>query len=138
MESVAALGVAAVAVQFFGVAVKATALCRQIHDNADSATDYNRALEASVRELRDVRDQLTPAAPSGQPSSSRRRVAEWVTKCQQESNDLIKMLEDMRDAGKTPNTAKNLYRAMKGGRRIEELEKSLLSKKDALQNVPAV
>ncbi|KAK6836868.1 hypothetical protein PG987_007363 [Apiospora arundinis] len=138
MESVAALGVAAAAVQFFGVVVKATALCRQIRDNTDSATDYNKSLEASVRELRDVRGQLLTAAqpPQGQtPSSSRRRVNEWITKCQQDSDDLIKLLEEMRGAGRNTNAARNLFRAIKDRRRIEKLEKSLQSKKEVLQEV---
>ncbi|KAK6859128.1 hypothetical protein PG995_004981 [Apiospora arundinis] len=138
MESVAALGVAAAAVQFFGVVVKAAALCRQIRDNADSATDYNRSLEASVRELRNVRGQLSTAAqpqPGQPPSSSRRRVNEWVTKCQQDSDELIKLLEEMRGAGRNTNAARNLFRAIKDRRRIEKLEKSLQSKKEVLHEV---
>ncbi|KAK8859145.1 hypothetical protein PGQ11_009879 [Apiospora arundinis] len=138
MESVAALGVAAAAVQFFGVVIKAAALCRQIRDNTDSATDYNRSLEASVRELRDVRGQLSTAAqpqPGQPPSSSRRRVTEWVTKCQQDSDELIKLLEEMRGAGRNTNAARNLFRAIKDRRRIEKLEKSLQSKKEVLHEV---
>ncbi|KAK7993321.1 CRAL-TRIO domain-containing protein [Apiospora arundinis] len=138
MESVAALGVAAAAVQFFGVVVKAAALCRQIRDNADSATDYNRSLEASVRELRDVRGQLSTAAqpqPGQLPSSSRRRVNEWITKCQHDSDDLIKLLEEMRGARRNKNTARNLFHAIKDRRRIEKLEKSLQSKKEVLHEV---
>ncbi|KAK8115229.1 hypothetical protein PG999_007298 [Apiospora kogelbergensis] len=99
MESVAAVGVAAAALQFFDVAVKATALCRQIRDNAESATDYNRELETS------------------------------------ESVELLRLLEEMRRAGKNPSTAKNFFRAIKDRRRVEKLEKSLSAKKEGLHEI---
>ncbi|KAK8112534.1 hypothetical protein PG984_013060 [Apiospora sp. TS-2023a] len=117
MESVAAVGVAAAAVQFFGVVVKATALCREIRDNAESATDNNRGLEASP----------TPLV--------RRRVTEWANKCQRESDELLRLLEEVRGVGRTSSMARNLFRAIKNQRRIEKLERSLQTKKEALHDI---
>ncbi|KAK8063269.1 hypothetical protein PG996_007921 [Apiospora saccharicola] len=134
MESVAALGVAAAAVQFFGVVVKATALCREIRDNAESATDHNRDLEASVRELQDVQAQLAHAAQSSQPTT-RRRITDCLAKCYTDSDELRRLLEEVRGAGRNRSTLKNLCRAMKDRRRIEKLERSLLSKRDILHSV---
>lgn len=133
MESVAAVGVAAAALQFFDVAVKATALCRQIRDNAESATDYNRELETSVRDLCAMRDGLVAATQP--PNSTPRRIREWTTKCQQESVELLRLLEEMRRAGKNPSTAKNFFRAIKDRRRVEKLEKSLSAKKEGLHEI---
>ncbi|KAK7934644.1 P-loop containing nucleoside triphosphate hydrolase [Apiospora marii] len=134
MEPVTALSVSAAAVQFFGVVVKATALCREIRDNADSATDHNRDLEVSVRELQDVQAQLANAAQSSKPST-RRRIASCVAKCNQESNDLLGLLEEVRGAGKNRSTLKNVCRALRNSRKIEKLERSLLSKRDSLHGV---
>ncbi|KAK7995800.1 hypothetical protein PG991_015267 [Apiospora marii] len=134
IESVAALGVAAAAVQFFGVIVKATALRREIRDNAESATDHNRDLEASVRELQDVQAQLAHAAQSSKPIT-RRRITDCLTKCYTDSDELRRLLEEVRGAGRNRSTLKNVCRAMKDRRRIEKLERSLLSKRDILQSV---
>lgn len=134
MESVAALGVAAAAVQFFGVIVKATALCREIRDNAESATDHNRDLEASVRELQAVQAQLAHAAQSSKPLT-RRRIADCLAKCYTDSDELRRLLEEVRGAGRNRSTLKNVCRAMKDRRRIEKLERSLLSKRDILHSV---
>ncbi|KAK7964386.1 hypothetical protein PG988_011360 [Apiospora saccharicola] len=134
MESVAALGVAAAAVQFFGVVVKATALCREIRDNAESATDHNRDLEVSVRELRSVQAQLAHATQSSQ-TITRRRITDCLTKCYVDYDELLRLLEEVRGAGQSRSTLRNVCRAMKDRRRIEKLERSLLSKRDILHDV---
>ncbi|KAK7959860.1 uncharacterized protein PG986_004714 [Apiospora aurea] len=134
MEAMAALGVAAAAVQFFGVALRTIALFRQVRDNAESATNYTRSLEESVRELQGMQAQLAAAAAqSKQPSS--RRITEWTAKCRLQSDELLRLLEKVRGAGETPSTTRSLFRAMKGRRKIEKLERSLLSKKEVLHDI---
>ena len=51
-EAVAAIGVAAAAVQFFDFSLKTLTLCKQIHDSEKSATEANQELETSIGKLK--------------------------------------------------------------------------------------
>ncbi|KAK8030151.1 hypothetical protein PG993_011442 [Apiospora rasikravindrae] len=135
MEAMAALSVAAAAVQFFGVALRTIALFRQSRDNPASANNYARGLDDSVQELQSMQAQLAAAAAQSKQQPSTHRIAEWTAKCRLESEELLKLLEKVRGAGKSPSRTISLFRAMKDRRRIERLEKSLLSKKEVLQDI---
>ncbi|KAK7920496.1 hypothetical protein PG985_008518 [Apiospora marii] len=90
MDPASAVGVAAAAAQFLGIALKAIRLCYQIRDNADSATDRNRELEELARELTGSNANLTCPTAGRVP----RRITNVANKCDRLTKDVLDLLHD--------------------------------------------
>ncbi|KAK6842738.1 hypothetical protein PG987_003598 [Apiospora arundinis] len=131
MDPVSAVGVAAAAAQFIAIGIKAARLCKEIRDNADCATDQNKALESLVREARDSRKELLSRSPQRVP----RRISDLATKCTQAADELLQLLEAVRGAGanKNASTVRKLFRVMKEKKQIEKMERSIQDKEKLLQ-----
>ena len=61
MEAVAAIGVAAAAVQFLDFSTKTLALCKQIRDSSTGSTETNAELTKSTKELKEMQKELRQA-----------------------------------------------------------------------------
>jgi hypothetical protein len=66
MEAVAAIGLAAAAMQFLDFSTKTLALCKQIRDSSTGSTEANAELTKSTKELKEMQKELRQAgnAPS--------------------------------------------------------------------------
>ena len=120
MEAVAAIGVAAAAVQFFEFSLKTLTLCKQIHDSEKSATDANQELETSIGKLKQITEdlQLNVVLPA-----VHRPIATARQDCVAAIVDLEKLLEGVKPKSrKRPfATARSAYRAMRSKSKIEAL-----------------
>ena len=121
MEAVAAIGVAAAAVQFFEFSLKTLTLCKQIHDSEKSATDANQELETSIGKLKQITEdlQLNVVLPA-----VHRPIATARQDCVAAIGDLEKFLDDVKPKyRKHPfATARSAYRAMRSKPKIEALQ----------------
>jgi hypothetical protein len=124
-EAVAALGVAAAAVQFFDFSLKALSLCKQIRDNEKGATQVNQELENCTKKLKEIFEELKPdvnLAVADRP----------ITKARQDCiaviSDLEKLLADvkLKSSDKNFPAVKAAFCVMKGKRRVEVLQNKLL------------
>ena len=121
MDPVSAISLAAATVQFLQFSLGALAICKQIRDNVDHATDGNRELEDSIRRLHEIRKDLTPAAmPRG---TSNRHVVEAALECSQLSDELLQILQVLKDHARGKNLAvlRKTLQALKSQRKIEKL-----------------
>ncbi|KAI1487116.1 hypothetical protein F5X96DRAFT_174681 [Biscogniauxia mediterranea] len=136
MDPVSAVGLVAATAQFMGIAVKTLRLCRQIRDNAESATDHNELLETFVREVKASRQNLTTSPPNTSSPAGRvpRRIVGLATECGKLAEELLKLLQEVRGAGKHISTMRKVIRAIKEQRKIEKLENSLKNKERALES----
>ncbi|KAI0021236.1 hypothetical protein F4780DRAFT_293883 [Xylariomycetidae sp. FL0641] len=119
MEASAAVGVAAAACQFLELSIKVVKLCREVHENAQSATTHNQELEENSKRIRDYRSEL--AASNRAPD----RIKQIAGKCVEQSDDLMKLLKKTRRNGKLPSVVRAVYRAIKEAKPIGELQVSL-------------
>ncbi|KAI0448246.1 hypothetical protein F5B21DRAFT_498198 [Xylaria acuta] len=131
MDPVSAVGLAAATAQFIGIAIKATVLCLQIRDSVDSATSFNHELEISMREVKDSRKELSSTLARKAP----RRITDLATKCEQMTNELMKLLEHVRGAGENITTARKVFRALKERKTVEKIHNSLKEKETLLQSL---
>ncbi|GAB1728295.1 hypothetical protein NU195Hw_g2690t1 [Hortaea werneckii] len=133
MEAVAALGVAAASVQFLDFALQALALCRQIRDDAQGATAANKELENYSRSIKDLSKELE----SGQADNAcGRRIKAVAQACIAKTEELLKLLKKIREAGSITRTAaaKTLFRSLKERREIEKLQNELKEKQTLLDS----
>jgi hypothetical protein len=86
MEAVAAVGVAAAAVQFFEVAAKALKTCSEIRQSAKGESKSNEDLGKYVQELQQIQASLN-APLSGNDSQTKA-----VVDIREECTDIAKML----------------------------------------------
>ncbi|KAM0691018.1 hypothetical protein Q7P36_009789 [Cladosporium allicinum] len=119
-EAVAAIGVAAAAVQFFDFSLKTWTLCKQIHDSEKSATEANQELETSIGKLKQITEglHLNVVLPA-----VNRPIATARQDCVAAIVDLEKLLEGVKPKSrKRPfATARSAYRAMRSKSKIEAL-----------------
>jgi hypothetical protein len=124
MEAVAAVGVAAAALQFLEFSTKTLALCKQIRDSSTGSTENNAELTKSVNKLTAMQKDLR--ATGNTSSSMYRKLLQAVTDCSAVASDLLKLLEDFRElARKRFGVARAAFKIIKDGRKIEKLEKRL-------------
>jgi len=119
-EAVAAIGVAAAAVQFFDFSLKTLTLCKQIHDSEKSATEANQELETSIGKLKQITKdlQLNVVLPAVyRPITIARQ------DCVAAIGDLEKLLEGVKPKSrKYPfATARSAFRAIRSKPKIEAL-----------------
>jgi hypothetical protein len=120
MDPASAIGIAAAAVQFFDVGIKAIRLCRQIRSSAVGATQGNEELEATVRELCDIRKDLQAGDPG-------RKVVKTQEECLEISEKLLTLLESIKAPRKAVGShalesLSATWRAMRSKGKIEKLE----------------
>jgi hypothetical protein len=131
MDPISAIGVAAAAVQFLDVSLKALRICREIRDDAQSSTEKNKELENSARKLKESRTELSTPPRSNVP----RRIADTAKQCAVHIDELVRVLEHVRGAGMKIGTAKATFRVMRERRTIEKLENLLNEKQKTLDRL---
>ncbi|KAK3701676.1 hypothetical protein LTR37_015328 [Vermiconidia calcicola] len=121
MDPLSALAIATTAVQFIDFSLKTLEICRQIQNDADSATIRNKEIEEAARGVKDFEKQLI--------SSQRQEVPEGMVeifkKCAVTADELQRLLEHVRGAGKNLSKVKAVYRAVIERTAIEKLENTL-------------
>jgi hypothetical protein len=120
-EAVAAIGVAAAAVQFFDFSLKTLTLCKQIHDSEKSATEANQELETSIGKLKQITEnlQLNVVLPAvDRPIMIARQ------DCVAAIGDLEKLLDGVKPKSRKHSfaTARSAFRAMRSKPKIEALQ----------------
>jgi predicted nucleic acid-binding Zn-ribbon protein len=124
MEAVAAVGVAAAALQFLEFSTKTLALCKQIRDSSTDSTENNAELTKSVNKLTAIQKDLRAAGNTS--SSIYRKLLQAVKDCSAVASDLLQLLEDFRElARKRFGVVRAAFKIIKDGRKIEKLEKRL-------------
>ncbi|KAM0704720.1 hypothetical protein Q7P35_007506 [Cladosporium inversicolor] len=138
MDPISAISLAAATVQFLQFGLGALAVCKQIRDNVDHATDSNRELEDSIRRLYEIRKILTPAAmPRG---ASNRHVVEAALECSQLSDELLQILQALKDHSQRRNLAvlRKALQALRSQRKIEKLQNRLVARQARLDTALTV
>lgn len=138
MDPVTALGIATTALEFVHIALGILRCCREIRDSSESATKSNHHLEEGTRAALEL--QQKASSTSDKTFRGHRRAATLVQRCVQDSEELIKLLEYVRDAegkakGKQANAARLVFREMKQRKSIERLENSLKENERKLNEV---
>jgi hypothetical protein len=124
MEAAAAVGVAAAAVQFLDFSVKTLALCREIRDSSTGSTKTNDELTKSIKKLTAMQKDLRQSGST--PSSTYRQLIRAVQDCSTVASELLKLLEDIREAAKKSlGTMRSALKAMKERKTIEKLQARL-------------
>jgi hypothetical protein len=123
LDPLSALNVATAVTQFLNFSANALELCKEIRDDTQGATAANKALEQSMREFNDIAKGIRTAA--GQTSSGR-RLSSTAKQCITLSDDLLKMLEEVRQAERQkPNVSKATFKALRSKRKIEKLQNAV-------------
>jgi hypothetical protein len=124
MEAVAAVGVAAAAVQFLDFSTKTLALCKQIRDSSTGSTEDNAELTKSTNKLTEMQKGLRAAGNTS--SSIYRKLLQVVKDCSAVASDLLQLLEDFKQlARKRLGAMRSAFKIIKDGRKVERLEKRL-------------
>ena len=89
MEAVAAVGVAAAALQFLDFGVKALVLCKQIRDSDKGTTEANQELEHHIDELKKIYNELQQNVTL---RAADRQVAKTRQECVSVQGELLKLL----------------------------------------------
>ena len=133
MEPLSTLSIVTAITQFLSFSSEALKLCKEIRDDVQGATAANKALEESTREFRELAKDVKTAA--GQDAASK-RVERVANQCNVLSDDLLKLLKEVRSAGRQrPSMAKLTFKAMKGKRKIEKLQNAVEKQQVLLHNV---
>jgi hypothetical protein len=123
-EAVAAVGVAAAALQFFEFGLKTLTLCKQIHDSEKGATEANQELETSIGKLKQITDDL-------QLNVVIRAVDRPITTARKDCVAVIDDLEQLLDSVKPKSrkgpfaTVRSALRATRSKTKIEALQNRL-------------
>jgi hypothetical protein len=123
-EAVAALGVAAAAVQFFDFSLKTLSLCKQIRDSEKGVAQANQELESCMKKLKEIFEELNPNVNL---TVANRPITKARQDCVAVIGDLEKLLHDvkLKSSDKKFSAVKAAFRVMKGKRRIEVLQNKL-------------
>ncbi|KAK4888101.1 hypothetical protein LTR27_012967 [Elasticomyces elasticus] len=132
MDPASAIGVAAAVLQFLEFSVKVLKTCKEIRDDANSATQNNKELEKAARTLEDFRAELGSVVRSKQAN---RRIVTIAYECAQTAKELIDLLEYIRGGDGKLGTAKATWRAMLKRKPIERLQRSLQEREAVLDKV---
>lgn len=132
MEAVAAVGVAAAALQFLDFSTKTLALCKQIRDSPTGSTEANAELTKSVKQLTEMQKELRQAGST--PSRTLRQLVRAVQECSRVSTELLQLLEDIREVSrKSFGPMRSAFRAMKDRKTVEKLQKRLADCQEKFQ-----
>jgi hypothetical protein len=109
MEAVAAVGVAAAAVQFLDFSIKTLALCKEIRDSSTGSTKTNDELTKSIKKLTAMQTDLRQSGSTR--SSNYRQLIGAIQDCSVVANELLQLLEGIREvAKKSLGTARSALR----------------------------
>ncbi|KAM0691223.1 hypothetical protein Q7P36_009994 [Cladosporium allicinum] len=124
MEAVAAIGVAAAAMQFLDFSTKTLALCKQIRDSSTGSTETNAELTKSTKELKEMQKELRQAGNT--PSSIYRKLLQAVKDCSLIADELLQLLKDFQElTRKSFGAVRSAFKVLKDSRKIEKLQKRL-------------
>jgi len=124
MEAVAAIGVAAAAMQFLDFSMKTLALCKQIRDSSTGSTEVNAELTKSTKELKGMQKELRQAGNTS--SSIYRKLLQAVKERSLVADELLQLLRDFRElALKNFGAVRSACKVLKDSRKIEKLQKRL-------------
>ncbi|KAK3651444.1 hypothetical protein LTR56_005586 [Elasticomyces elasticus] len=132
MDPVSAIGVAAAVLQFFEFSVSVLKTCKEIRDDASSATQNNKELEKAARTLEDFRSELGSVMRSKQAN---RRIVTIAHECAHTAKELIDLLEYVRGGDGKLGTAKATWRAMLKRKPIERMQRNLQEREAVLDKV---
>lgn len=124
MEAVAAVGVAAAAVQFLDYSVKILTLCKEIRDSPSGSTKANEELKTSINKLTAMQKDLRKG--SSTTSSTYRQLIRAVQDCAVVAAELLQLLEHIRDQSRmSAGVMRAAWQAMKKRKTIERLQERL-------------
>lgn len=124
MEAVAAVGVAAAAVQFLDYSIKTLTLCKEIRDSPSGSTKANEELTVSINKLTAMQKDLRKN--SNAASSTYRQLIRAVQDCAAVSTELLQLLEHIRDRSrKSAGVMRAAWQAMKKRKTVERLQDRL-------------
>ena len=124
MEAVAAVGVAAAAVQFLDYSIKILTLCKEIRDSPSGSTKANEELTTSINKLTAMQKDLRKN--SNAASSTYRQLIRAVQDCAVVSTELLQLLEHIRDQSrKSAGVMRAAWQAMRKRKTVERLQDRL-------------
>lgn len=124
MEAVAAVGVAAAALQFLDFSTKSLALCRQIRDSKTGSTENNAELTKSIEQLTAMQKELRQSG--NKPTSIYRKLLQAVRDCSLVASELLGLLQSFQDlAQKHFGALRSASKIWRNGKKIKDLEKRL-------------
>lgn len=123
MEAVAAVGVAAAAVQFFEVAAKALKTCSEIRQSARGESKSNEDLGKYVQELQRIRSSLK--APLFGNDSQTNVVEDIRQECGEIAKEILLRLEKAQQHGRKGwrKSMQATFRAMADSKNMKDLER---------------
>ena len=123
MEAVAAVGVAAAAVQFFEIAAKALKACSEIRQSAKGETKSNEDLGKYVQDLQQIQSSLQTPLSGTDPQTS--LVVGIRQECGEIAKELFLRLEKVQqhDRKGWRTSVQATLRTMAGSKSIKELER---------------
>lgn len=132
MDPISAVGVAAAAVEFLTFGLHALELCREIRDAQDGATKANQDLESATKDINDIIKDLSTSTRNA--NTGQRRIIALARDCLASSDELLKLLGNVRGAGNAKPTHATIatFKAIKARRQIEKLKASLEYKQKSL------
>jgi tRNA(Ile2) C34 agmatinyltransferase TiaS len=131
MDPVSSVSIAAAVVQFLDAGLKLLTICREIRDDLGSSTERNRELEEAARLLKGSMQEIERAQTSRVP----RRILAMAKSCAGTNDELIKVLDYVKGAGKHITTARAALRVMRERKTIEKLQNTLRSKQSVLEQL---
>jgi hypothetical protein len=123
MEAVAAVGVAAAAVQFFEVAAKALKTCSEIRQSAKGESKSNEELGKYVQDLQQIQSSLKAPLPGSDPQTN--LVAGIRQECGEIAKELLLRLGKVQQHGRKGwrTSMQATFRTMTESKNIKELER---------------
>lgn len=136
MEAIAALSVAAAAIQFVDFGGKVLSRCREIRNSAKGTTKANEEIEASIEGLKEIQKLFKPITiTQGVPQQD----VDIIERARQDfdnaANDLLKQLQDLKRSRSKWlwGDMKATHRAYKARKKIESLVKRSESRNERFQ-----
>jgi len=119
MDPVTALGVAAAALQFLDLGLKALELCQEIRDDTEGASKAHKEIQSQTSTIGQLVKELR-SATSGTGRAASRRINKIANDCISTSDDLLALLVEVRRTGNSTffKVAQTTFRVMKEARRI--------------------
>jgi len=138
MEAVAAVGVAAAAVQFFEVAAKALKTCSEIRQSAKGESKSNEDLGRHVRDLQQIQKSLNAPLCGNDPET--KAVVDIRQECSDIAKDLLLRLEKVQQHGRKGwrTSIQATFRTMHESKNIKELERRYQACQRKLQKALSV
>jgi hypothetical protein len=126
MDPASAIGVAAAAVQFFAIGIKAFRLGKQICASKTGSTEANEALEGSLKAISDIRKDLRHDIIRDANSN----IAKAQKQCLEIAEKLLKVLESIKASSQTAKSkflkdVSATWQVMRARSKIDKLEQEL-------------